>query len=100
LELLLVEGVNYQMVLFRLAQDGAKLWLDGSRVSVAIKNAFSDACLEYYENLASVRSHVADGNEATEANGPAALHRASPVGLVKAIKNAAELDGMRQAHLR
>lgn len=84
----------------RLAEDGAKLWLDGSRLSVAIKNAFSDACLEYYENLAIVRSHVAVGNEATEANGPAALHRASPVGLVKAIKNAAELDGMRQAHLR
>jgi Xaa-Pro aminopeptidase len=89
----------------RLAAEGAKLWLDSSRVSVAIKNAFDDACAQYYEDLEIARSKKRGSKERLntdrdELDGPAALHRPSPVGIAKAIKNEAELEGMRQAHLR
>lgn len=89
----------------RLAAEGAKLWLDSARVSVAIKNAFDDACAQYYEDLEIARSKNRSSKERLntdmeELDGPAALHRPSPVGIAKAIKNEAELEGMRQAHLR
>lgn len=86
-----------------LASKGSKLWLDSSRVSVAIKNAFDDACAQYYEDLEIARSKRSSKGKTAfdeELNGPAALHRPSPVGIAKAIKNDAELEGMRQAHLR
>lgn len=81
------------------------MWLDSARVSVAIKNAFDDACVQYYEDLETARSRKRGSKEQTttdkeELDGPAALHRPSPVGIAKAIKNEAELEGMRQAHLR
>ncbi|BBN15819.1 Xaa-Pro aminopeptidase [Marchantia polymorpha subsp. ruderalis] len=81
----------------KLALEGSKLWLDASRVSVAIKNAFNDACLQYYSNLGSLE---ASKRELKEANGPASLHRSSPISLSKALKNDAELEGMKNAHLR
>jgi len=89
----------------RLAREGAKLWLDSSRVSIAIKNAFSDSCMQYYEDLTVSQSKTSGSKDQAdldprEANGPAALHRPSPVGIAKAIKNDYELEGMRQAHLR
>lgn len=100
-----IENSHTYDITFRLAGEGAKLWLDASRVSVAIKNAFSDACMQYYDNCMSSRSSKSGSKEEAEperkeANGPAALHRPSPVGLAKALKNDAELEGMRQAHLR
>ena len=71
---------------------------------MAIKNAFDDACAQYYEDLEIARSQKRGTKEQTtdkkELDGPAALHRPSPVGIAKAIKNEAELEGMRQAHLR
>lgn len=94
----------------RLAHDGQKLWLDPSKVSVAVIDSFNDACSQYYEELKTEEGKMADAAgpaEKTgdvvnikEANGPAAIYRLSPVGLAKALKNAAELEGMKQAHLR
>ena len=69
-------------------------------MSVAIKNAFDDACVQYYEDLEISRSRKRNKEQKEELDGPAALHRPSPVGIAKAIKNEAELEGMRQAHLR
>lgn len=33
-------------------------------------------------------------------SGPTAVYRSSPIALAKALKNDAELEGMRNAHLR
>lgn len=90
----------------RLASNGCKLWLDPSRVSVAIINTFEAACSEYYKKCKkSKKSGQAEKGPSNsesqhESDGPAALQRTSPVALAKAKKNVAELDGMRQAHLR
>lgn len=90
----------------RLASGGFKLWLDPSRVSVAIANTFEAACEMYYKNCnknkrsEQARSTLASSESGHEKSGPAALHRTSPITLAKAKKNAAELDGMRKAHLR
>ncbi|KAL2612171.1 hypothetical protein R1flu_023863 [Riccia fluitans] len=80
-----------------LALRGAKLWLDASKVSVAINNAFSDACVQYYSNLSNIASSE---RQDREANGPASLHRMSPISRAKALKNDTELKGMKNAHLR
>lgn len=74
-------------------------------MSVAIIDAFNDTCANYYADLKSAEAREVDSNIAEkvniqEANGPAAIYRLSPVGLAKALKNAAELEGMKQAHLR
>lgn len=94
----------------RLAENGAKLWLDTSSISVAIVNTFNSASNDYYQRLAkqSKRKSTKGSNMKLqegksldiEMEGPVTIHRASPVALAKAIKNEAELDGMRQAHLR
>ena len=93
-----------------LAENGAKLWLDTSSISVAIVNAFNSAANDYYERLPKqskrkstkeTNMKLQKGNSLDiEMEGPVAIHRVSPVALAKAIKNEAELDGMRQAHLR
>ena len=94
------------MTLCRLGATGCKLWLDTSRASVAIVHAFEDACSSYYENSSNnKRSQQAkNGSKSSdwgrEKTGPAALHRTSPISFAKAIKNFAELEGMKQAHLR
>ena len=85
---------------------GCKLWLDTSRASVAVVHAFEDACSLYYENSSSNKQsqQARDGSRTSEYRhekyGPAALHRTSPITLAKAKKNLAELEGMKQAHLR
>lgn len=95
----------------RLALRGCNLWLDTSHVSAAIVNTFDAACSMYYENLnghkktdqSRSKPLTSDSEKyifEQEKNGPNALHRTSPIAFAKAIKNTAELDGMRQAHLR
>lgn len=96
----------YDLILYRLASNGCKLWLDPSRVSVAIINTFEAACSEYYKKCKkskkSGKTEKGPSNSESqhESDGPAALQRTSPIALAKAKKNVAELDGMRQAHLR
>nr|ATB19836.1 metallopeptidase M24 family protein [Juniperus oxycedrus] len=93
----------------RLANCGSKLWLDTSCTNVAIVDAFHSACNKYFENLPkrSKQKSIKERNKLvnaksidSEMEGPLAIHKASPVAIAKAIKNGAELDGMRQAHLR
>ncbi|KAH6826573.1 Metallopeptidase M24 family protein [Perilla frutescens var. hirtella] len=86
-----------------LAAKGACLWLDTSSVSVAIVNTYKSACDKY----SSIAGIVNKKNKRTVVNGPgnksfgpAAVYKSSPVSLGKAIKNEAELEGMRNSHLR
>lgn len=90
----------------RFAEAGANLWMDPKRLSVAILDAFNDACTIYYEKGRSYRqsrkgseTKNEDGLKSRE-NGPAPILRSLPLSLAKALKNPAELEGMRQAHLR
>ncbi|EFJ37373.1 hypothetical protein SELMODRAFT_403648 [Selaginella moellendorffii] len=77
----------------RLAESGSKLWLDPTKTNMAIVNAFSEGCTSFY-----AKADV-DGKSGTS-DGPAALHRPSPLSVPKAIKIAAEISGMKQEHLR
>ncbi|EFJ27571.1 hypothetical protein SELMODRAFT_411692 [Selaginella moellendorffii] len=77
----------------RLAESGSKLWLDPTKTNMGIVNAFSEGCTSFY-----AKADV-DGKYGTS-DGPTALHRPSPLSVPKAIKNAAEISGMKQAHLR
>ncbi|KAJ7526661.1 hypothetical protein O6H91_16G017600 [Diphasiastrum complanatum] len=82
--------------ILRLAEKGSQLWLDAGNVSVAINNAFSAACRRFYE--ASKGKNKRTGVKDSE--GPAVIHRPSPIALSKAVKNVAEIEGLKQAHLR
>ncbi|KAL8237413.1 hypothetical protein R6Q59_018494 [Mikania micrantha] len=77
-----------------LATKGAHLWLDTSSVNAAISSTYATACDTYLGKL---------GRKSKESNlsgAPTALFKSSPVSLAKAVKNHAELEGMRNAHLR
>ncbi|KAG6427300.1 hypothetical protein SASPL_111542 [Salvia splendens] len=85
-----------------LAAKGARLWLDTSSVSVAIVNAFKSACDKYSSTSGNANKNtraVANG-PVTKSRGPAAVYKSSPISFAKAIKNEAELEGMRNSHLR
>ncbi|XP_020519721.1 probable Xaa-Pro aminopeptidase P isoform X2 [Amborella trichopoda] len=94
----------------RLAEQDAKLWLDTSSINAAVVNAFSAACNRYYEsfgkkNKRRVAREISVGLQTKEGStshidGPSVIYRASPVTFAKSIKNHAELEGMRQSHLR
>ncbi|GFR40249.1 hypothetical protein Agub_g821 [Astrephomene gubernaculifera] len=101
-----------------LAAAGGRLWLDPARVSYAVYQAAAKAASgdaapsetprkrprgEQQEGPAT----AADGDGAAAPPAPAAAPKPfkpvelpSPVTAAKAIKNAAELAGMREAHLR
>ncbi|KAL0413106.1 UNVERIFIED_CONTAM: Aminopeptidase P2 [Sesamum radiatum] len=83
-----------------LALKGACLWLDTSSVSAAIVNTFKSAC-DKYISTAGVNSNkkaVLNGPDG-QSCGPSVVYRSSPVSLAKAVKNEAELEGMRNCHL-
>ncbi|EPS67046.1 hypothetical protein M569_07730, partial [Genlisea aurea] len=63
-----------------LARRGDSLWFDSSSVSAAIVNTYKSAC--------GMNS------------GLTPVYKSSPVSITKAVKNEAELEGMRNAHLR
>ncbi|XP_070024553.1 aminopeptidase P2 [Nicotiana tabacum] len=85
-----------------LAAKGANLWLDTSSVNAAIVNAYESACYKYPWNSAtkSRRKKTANLDSNGQSGGPCAVYRSSPVSLRKAVKNDAELEGMRNCHLR
>ncbi|CAI9102219.1 OLC1v1000452C2 [Oldenlandia corymbosa var. corymbosa] len=85
-----------------LAAKGAHLWFDTSSINAAIVNTYRLACEKHFHEA---------GNQAeiemmssTDSNGyfkgPTALRRSSPISMFKAVKNDAELEGMRNSHLR
>ncbi|MFS7986651.1 putative hydrolase [Helianthus anomalus] len=78
----------------RLAARGGHLWLDTSSINAAISSTYATACDKYTETNGSKRK----GKNSSVA--PTALCKSSPVSLAKAVKNHAELKGMRNSHLR
>ncbi|KAJ0982680.1 hypothetical protein J5N97_010935 [Dioscorea zingiberensis] len=83
-----VELRPYETILSELeslAAEGGKLWLDSSTVNAAVVSIYKSAC----------NKHGRSGEK-----GPAALFKASPISIAKAVKNEAELEGMRNSHLR
>lgn len=83
-----------------IAGAGKNLWVDPSQVSFAIAKAFADAA----EERGTKRPREEEGAAPPPAPKAKAagvlLEKKSPVSLPKAIKNEAELAGMREAHLR
>lgn len=93
---------DFRIALFSLAAKGANLWLDTSSVNAAIVNAYESACYKYPWDSAtkSRKKRNANLNSNGQSGGPCAVYRSSPVSLSKAVKNDAELEGMRNCHLR
>lgn len=83
-----------------MASQGARLWLDTSSVNAAIVNAYNTACERYYKSLENKsKSKIDDGINGWSSL-PLGVYKVSPISLAKAIKNAEELEGMRNSHLR
>lgn len=85
-----------------MASQGARLWLDISSVNTAIVNAYNSACERYYkslENKSESKTALNDGLNGWSGV-PIGVYKVSPISLAKAVKNADELEGMRNSHLR
>jgi Xaa-Pro aminopeptidase len=78
-----------------LALKGTKLWLDTSSVNAAIVSVFRSACEVY--GTAHINNST---NQRIQHGGPDAIFKVSPVAHAKAVKNNAEIEGMKNAHLR
>ncbi|XP_015875200.2 aminopeptidase P2 [Ziziphus jujuba] len=83
-----------------LASQGAQLWLDTSSVNAAIVNAYNTACERYYKSLENKSKSKTDDGINGWSSLPKGVYKVSPLSLAKAIKNAEELEGMRNSHLR
>ncbi|XP_068647791.1 aminopeptidase P2 [Aristolochia californica] len=81
-----------------LVAEGGKLWLDTSSVNAAILHAYQSACDRYYQRHDRKSKSTEVPNFPSE--GPSGVYKVSPVTLAKAIKNRAEIEGMRNSHLR
>lgn len=93
----------------RLAEKGAKLWLDSSSVNAAIVSVFRSSCDRYAKKVGKSGTQIkkeASSDEPTTRspgvqNGSLnGLYKVSPVTLAKSVKNEAEIEGMKNSHLR
>lgn len=93
-----------------MAERRTKLWLDKSSVNAAIFSKFKSACDKNIQksgnntkkrvgHLTTTDNPSAKSHDA-EIEGPSVYYRVSPVSEAKALKNEAELEGMRNSHLR
>ncbi|KAM3704874.1 hypothetical protein ACJW31_03G039000 [Castanea mollissima] len=85
-----------------LAAQGTHLWLDTSSVNAAIANTYKSACDKYMGSLGNKtkgQSKIYDSSN-DQSGGPTGVYGLSPISLAKAVKNHAELEGMRNSHLR
>ncbi len=87
------------------AAAGRRVWADPAKVSLALFDAVEDASGDAAGRAKARRR--GEKKPASPSSAPAAAPRplpvlegASPIAMAKAIKNAAELEGMREAHLR
>ncbi|RVW91376.1 putative Xaa-Pro aminopeptidase P [Vitis vinifera] len=98
--------------------DGAKLFIDDSKVSpevmdhlknldtssvnVAIVNTYEAACDQYSGSLDNKRKNKSEayGVANGQSGVPTGVYKISPILLAKAVRNQAELEGMRNSHLR
>ncbi|OMO99190.1 Creatinase [Corchorus olitorius] len=84
----------------RLAAQGAHLWLDTSSVNAAIVETYKSARDKYLMNRrAKIKKKGYDESNGLSV-GPTGVYMPSPISLEKALKNPAELEGMRNSHLR
>ncbi|KAL5198244.1 hypothetical protein ABZP36_001756 [Zizania latifolia] len=108
-------GVNlkpYEAILSdveRLAENGAKLWLDSSSINSAIAHVFRSSCDRYVKKRGKTDRQIGKESSSDKPttrssgiqNGTLnVLYKASPVTLAKAVKNDAEIEGMKSSHLR
>ncbi|AEE74224.1 Metallopeptidase M24 family protein [Arabidopsis thaliana] len=85
-----------------LAARGAQLLMDPSTLNVAIISTYKSACERYsrnFESEAKVKTKFTDSSSGYTAN-PSGIYMQSPISWAKAIKNDAELKGMKNSHLR
>ncbi|KAL3631673.1 Aminopeptidase P2 [Castilleja foliolosa] len=85
-----------------LTAKGTCLWLDTSSVSAAIVNTYKSAYNKYFSAAGTGKKNrrtlpTSPDDHSCE---PTAVYRSSPISLAKAVKNEAELEGMRNSHLR
>ncbi|KAL8159507.1 hypothetical protein V2J09_001044 [Rumex salicifolius] len=85
-----------------LADQGARLWLDTSSVNAAVVNTFDSACDKHSRRFGSSKRKMAgrNGSSNGQLDGPAIIHKISPIPIGKAIKNQFEIEGMKNCHLR
>ncbi|XP_073005199.1 aminopeptidase P2 [Typha latifolia] len=108
-----VELKPYEAILSEiesLAANGAKLWLDTSSVNAAIVSIFRSACDKFAAkhgnntrkqvNNESSPALFSNMNKSIRNGGPNGLYKVSPVAIAKAVKNKAEIEGMKGSHLR
>ncbi|GFZ02959.1 metallopeptidase M24 family protein [Actinidia rufa] len=99
-----VEVRPYESILSEiesLAMQGAHLWLDTSSVNAAIVNTYKSACDGYFRSIGnkSKDNPISYDSSNSQSGGPAGICRTSPIYSTKAVKNQAELEGMRNSHL-
>ncbi|XP_010426246.1 PREDICTED: probable Xaa-Pro aminopeptidase P isoform X2 [Camelina sativa] len=85
-----------------LAARGAQLLMDPSSLNVAIISTYKSACERYSRNSESeerAKPKFTDSSSGYIAN-PSGIYMQSPISWAKAIKNDAELQGMKNSHLR
>lgn len=94
----------------RLAEKGAKVWLDSSSVNAAIVTAFKSSYDRQMKKKGKLGKKV--GEKEASSDEPTtrslcvedgelnAVFNVSPVTLAKSVKNEAEIEGMKNSHLR
>ncbi|XP_002884508.2 probable Xaa-Pro aminopeptidase P [Arabidopsis lyrata subsp. lyrata] len=82
-----------------LAERGAQLLMDPSTLNVAIISTYKSACERYSESEDKAKTKFTDSSNGHTAN-PSGIYMQSPISWAKAIKNDAELQGMKNSHLR
>ncbi|KAL2942087.1 Aminopeptidase P2 [Bienertia sinuspersici] len=80
-----------------LAVEGAHLLIDASSVNAAIVNAFNSAAKSHDRKEHKSKSYNSSDSGFDVAT---AVYRSSPISTAKALKNHAEIEGMRNSHLR
>lgn len=85
-----------------LAEQGTQLWLDTSRVNAAIVSTYRFGNNRTPTDLRDKSKGRAKVNDRSDGHStrPAGICRVSPITMAKAVKNYAELQGMRNSHLR
>ncbi|TKW31076.1 hypothetical protein SEVIR_2G081300v4 [Setaria viridis] len=94
----------------RLAEKGAKLWLDSSSMNAAIVTAFISSCDRHMKKKGKSGKKVGEKEASSDkptTRGPVVengalnvVYNVSPVTLAKSVKNEAEIEGMKNSHLR
>ncbi|KAF5463412.1 hypothetical protein F2P56_019329 [Juglans regia] len=85
-----------------LAAQDTHLWLDTSSVNAAIVNTYKSSSERFtgsHGNKTKGKSKMHDSSNG-QSGGHSGVYKSSPISVAKAVKNHAELEGMRNSHLR